>query len=79
MKQISLRGVSSQLAQKLERLSRERNQSVNATVLELLSAAVGIDQRRERLARYTTLSKADQAELDAAIVAQRSVDEKMWR
>ena len=46
--------------------------------LQLLERATGIDGRRERLARYTTWSDADVAELDDAVAAQRTIDSKLW-
>lgn len=55
-----------------------RGQSLNATVLELLARATGIDGRRERLARYTTWSADDVKELDDAIKLQRTIDPELW-
>ena len=78
-KQMTIRGVSEEVGQKLESLSRARGQSVNAIVLEILAAAVGVDGRRRRLARYVTWSAEDLAEFNAALAAQRSTDDPLWR
>ncbi len=78
-KQLTVRGVSDELARRLSRLSRERGESVNATTLALLEQAVGIDARRRRLARYATWSAADAAEFDRALSDQRVVDDDLWR
>src|SRR3954470_24725453 len=51
-KQLTIRGVPDEVGRRLERLSQVRGQSVNATVLHILEAAVGVDERRRRLARY---------------------------
>jgi hypothetical protein len=61
--------------------SRARGQSLNATVLAILGAAVGVDKRRRRLARYATWTQEDLEELNEALVAQRSVDvdDPLWR
>ena len=59
-------------------MAEVQGQSVNATALRLLERATGIDGRRERLARYTTWTAADVAELDGAVAAQRTIDRKLW-
>lgn len=78
-KQLTIRGVSPEIARKLERLSRDRGRSVNATVLEILGQALGEQTRRRRLARYATWSAEEAAEVGRAVSAQRVVDEKLWR
>jgi hypothetical protein len=77
-KQLTLRGVSKELARRLARLAEQRGASINTTVLELLERATGMDARRERLARYTTFSDADRSELDDAIALQRTIDPDQW-
>jgi hypothetical protein len=52
---------------------------VNSVVLELLTRAVGLDERVARLERYATWSAEDAAEFDRALAAQRTVDEALWR
>ena len=78
-KQLTIRGVWPELGKRLEQLSAEREQSVNATVLELLAEAVGLDQRRERFRRYATWTKEDLEDVMSEVQAQRQVDEDLWR
>lgn len=78
-KQLTIRGVSEEVGQRLENLSRARCQSVNAIVLEILSAAVGVDERRRALARYATWTAEDLAEFNEALAAQRTSDDPLWR
>jgi plasmid stability protein len=78
-KQMTIRGIPEEVAGKLLRLSRERGRSVNTTVLEILSQAVGVDARRERLARYATWTADDLAEVQDAVAAQRVIDDSLWR
>ena len=78
-KQITLRGVPDELGRRLQRLSESRGKSLNATVLELLSDVVGIDERRDRLARYATWTPEDLAEFEQELRAQRTIDDKLWR
>jgi hypothetical protein len=78
-KQLTIRGVSAELARRLTRLSRERGRSVNATALAILEQTVGIDARRQRLARYATWSPADLAEFNRDLAGQRVIDHDLWR
>lgn len=78
-KQLTIRGVSDEIGQRLENLSRARGRSVNATVLDILAAAVGVDERRRKLARYVTWNAEDLADFNEALAAQRSVDDPLWR
>lgn len=76
---MTIRGVPEEVAGKLQRLSRERGLSVNTTVLEILRQAVGMDARRERLARYATWTAEDLAQVEDAVAAQRAIDDSLWR
>ena len=79
-KQITVRGVQPELFRRIEQRAEERGTSVNATVLDILKAAVGLDQRarRRRLHRYTTWTQQDLQEFEAALTAQRVVYAKLW-
>lgn len=79
MKQLTVRNVSKELAKRLDALAEARGQSVNSVVLELLTQAVGLDERVARLKRYATWSAEDAAEFERALAAQRTIDEEMWR
>ena len=78
-KQLTIRGVSEDVGKRLAALSRARGQSVNATVLQILESAVGIDERRRRLERYATWTPEDLEEFESALAAQRQVDDELWR
>jgi plasmid stability protein len=78
-KQLTIRGVPEEVGQRLEGLSRARGQSVNTTVLEILGAAVGVDERRRRLARYATWTPEELTEFNEALAAQRTIDDPLWR
>jgi len=71
-KQLTIRAVSKEVQDGLKNISRARGQSVNATVLEILATAVGVDERRRRLRRHMTWTQKDLAEFDKALAAQRS-------
>jgi hypothetical protein len=76
-KPLTIRGVSDEVRQRLEGLSRARGQSINTVVLEILEDAVGVTERRKRLARYTTWTPDDLAEFNHALAAQRTVDDRL--
>jgi hypothetical protein len=76
---ITVRGVSREVAERLERLGASRGESLNATVLRILEGAVGFDARRRRLVRYATWTPDEAASFDEGLRAQRVVDEKLWR
>lgn len=78
-RQLTIRGVPDETADRLKRLSQERQQSMNATVLEILRRAVGSEERRRHLERYVTWSPGDRAEFEQALEAQRTIDAEFWR
>lgn len=77
--QITVRHTSPELARRLKALAEARGESLNTAILRLLEHAVGIDERRERLERWATWTKADAAEFDEALEAQRVIDAELWR
>ena len=77
-KQLTIRGVPDEVGRRLEVLSRERGQSVNATVLRILDAAVGHEERRRRLEEAATWGAEERLEFEAALSAQRTVDDGDW-
>jgi plasmid stability protein len=78
-RQLTIRGVSEEVGRRLEGVSRAKGQSVNATVLEILASALGVDERRRKLTRYMTWNQDDLAEFNEALAAQRSIDDPLWR
>ncbi len=76
-KQLTIRGVSAEVGQWLEGLSRAQGKSVNTFVLEILEGAVGVNERRNRLARYMTWTPADLVEFNDALAAQRTIDDPL--
>lgn len=77
-RQLTIRGVPDEVGRRLEALARERDQSMNSTVLEILQSALAFDERRRRLDRYVTWGEDERKELDDAIAAQRPIDDGDW-
>ena len=78
-KQLTIRGVPDEVASELDRLSRSRGRSVNATVVDILATAVDFNERRKHLMRYTTWTEDDLAEFTKVLSLQRVVDDRLWR
>lgn len=78
-KQLTIRGLPDEVGKRLQRLSRARQRSLNATVVKILEEAVGVEGRRRRLARYATWTEEDLAEFEKALADQRTIDEELWR
>ena len=77
-KQLTIRGLPDEVAARLTRLSDERGTSVNATVVQILKSAVGVHERRARLARYATWTEDDLAEFNDTLSSQRVIDDELW-
>lgn len=77
-RQLTVRGVPEEVGSRLEALAKARQQSINSTVLEILTAAVGFDERRRRLERFATWTQEDLEEFNEILGEQRRVDSKLW-
>ena len=78
-KQITIRNVTPEIAERLKALAESRGESVNSTVLHILGQALGFDERMERLKRHATWEEADRRQFDEALREQRTIDDKLWR
>lgn len=83
MKHLTIRNVPDELGERLREETRTRGRSLNQTVLDLLSQAVGLAGRGRRsngLRAYAgTWSAEDQAEFERAIADLNEIDEELWR
>ena len=78
-RQLTIRGVPDEVARSLQRVSRERRKSVNATVNEILADAMGPRARLERLKTYVTWTDEDMREFSEALAELRAIDADAWR
>ncbi len=78
-KQLTVRGVSDEVAERLESLSRARGQSVNATVNQILEESLGYEARLGDLRRFATWAPEEVEQVNEAVAAQRTVDGSDWR
>ena len=73
----TIRGVPDDVAVRLEELSRERGQSINTTVNQIIAGAVGMDERLRRLQRYVVWSEGELEESSAVLAQQRTLDDEL--
>ena len=78
-RQLTVRNVPVEVGKRLDRLSRERGESLNTVVVNILTASVGVDARRSRLERFATWTDEDAAAFDEATASQRVIDADLWR
>ena len=83
MRHLTIRNVSDELADRLEAEKQVRGRSLNQTVLDLLSQALGLDgggrHSNGLKALAGTLSAAEVEELESALQLTREIDEELWR
>jgi len=82
VKHLTIRNVPDDLAERLEHEKRERGRSLNQTVLDLLSHAVGLQPGQGRSngleAFAGTWSRDEVEELERALTSTRQIDDELW-
>jgi plasmid stability protein len=83
--QLTIRSIDTRLRAALEQEAARRGQSLNKTVLALLSERLGLEESATPV-QYDDLdelagtwSKSEATRFDEALHAQRQVDAKLWR
>jgi plasmid stability protein len=83
MRYLTIRNVPVDLARRLDDEKRARGRSLNETVLDLLSQAVGLGEpsrRRNGLAQLAgSWSPEEQHAFEQAIAGTEQIDEELWR
>ncbi len=81
MKTLTVRNVPEALAEALEREKGRRGESLNQTVLDLLSQGLGVEGRRSNgLARLAgRWSEAEFAEFQQAVAEFEQIDDELWQ
>lgn len=81
MRTLTVRNVPPQVAEALEREKRLRGESLNQTVIDLLSQGLGVGTRRsnglDRLAGRW--SEEEFREFEQAVAPFEEVDDELWR
>lgn len=78
-RQLTIRNVPNEVGKRLDRISRDRGESLNTVVVGILTESVGVDARRARLERYATWGEEEASSFDKALQSQRVIDADLWR
>ena len=82
MRHLTIRNVPGDLARRLDEEKRARGRSLNQTVLDLLSQAVGLERGRRSngLAQLAgTWSREEHDAFEQAIAEAEQIDAELWR
>ncbi|MBI4219880.1 MAG: hypothetical protein HY682_07050 [Chloroflexi bacterium] len=81
MKTLTIRGIPDEVAAALEREKRQRGESLNQTVIDLLSQGLGVGMARSNgLVRLAgTWDDEEYRRFEEAIAPLEHVDEELWR
>lgn len=80
MKSLTINNIPSEVADALERESERSHESLDQTVIELLRRALGVQPKRNGLARLAgTWTADDHSRFEAAVAMTEQVDEELWR
>ena len=60
-RQLTICNVPDEVGKRLDRMSRDRSESLNTTLVGILTECVGVDARKARLERYSTWNTEDAA------------------
>jgi len=81
MKTLTVRDVPPEVAEALEREKRRRGESLNRTVIELLSQSLGVGTTRSNgLGRLAgTWTEEEFQEFERAVAPFEEIDDELWR
>jgi plasmid stability protein len=81
MRTLTVRNVPPEVAEALEREKRRRGESLNQTVIELLTQGLGVGTARSNgLARLAgRWSEEEFQEFERAVAPFEEIDEELWR
>lgn len=81
MRTLTIRNVPPEVAEALEREKRRRGESLNQTVIDLLSQGLGVGTTRSNgLARLAgSWSEEEFQEFERAVAPFEEIDEDLWR
>ena len=86
MKNMTLRGLDLQLADKLRQAAKQEGKSINQFVLETLKTRLGFQKEKRFTAVHHDMdhlfgkwSTQEFEEIQGKIEAERTIDEELWR
>ncbi len=83
MKNLTIRNISPELAEALEKEKRQQITSLKQTVLDLMSQTLGVGNLGERINGLSRLAgtwtREEHEQFELAIVTTEQIDEELWR
>jgi plasmid stability protein len=83
LSQLTIRNLPPEIEQAIRRRARERHISINQSITELLSEAMGIPKSGEKQRDLSDLagtwSDEEAQEFEEALRRQRGIDEEIWQ
>ncbi len=86
MKTVTLRGVDSDLADKLKATAKSQGKSINQLAIDLMKEGLGLSKAKKFSRRYTDLdhlfgkwSDEDFNTISKTIVHNRCIDPELWK
>lgn len=83
MSQLTIRNLPPEIEEAIRRRARERHISINQSITELLSEAMGIPNSAEKQRDLSDLagtwSDEEAREFEEALRLQRGIDEEIWQ
>ena len=86
MKAVTIRGVDSDLAEKLKTTAKQQGKSVNQLTIELIKTSLGLQKEKKFSREYDDLddlfgrwSEDEFEAIDARINRERRIDPELWQ
>ena len=85
MKAITIRGIESEVAEKLKQAADRQGKSTNKLILEMIRKELGFEKEKQHSRKYDDLdalfgrwSEAEYREISGKIEQERNIDPELW-
>ena len=86
MKAVTIRGVESEVAEKLKLAAAKQGKSINQLTLDIIKEALGLKKEKKYSREYDDLddlfgrwSEGEFKEIDTKINQERQIDQELWK
>lgn len=86
MKAVTLRGVDSDVAEKLKATAKNQGKSINQLIIDLIKESLGLKKGKKYSRRYTDLddlfgrwSDDEFNQITSKIAQERQIDPELWK
>jgi len=85
MKAVTIRGIESEVSEKLKQAAAEQGKSVNQLTIEIIKESLGLKKEKKYSREYDDLddlfgrwSEAEFKEISSKITEERQIDQNLW-